>query len=49
MNRAYSVLEVKPTKAKSNGRIDGIAALVNALGIAEKGEKPAPKYQMFFA
>jgi phage terminase large subunit-like protein len=37
---------IKPTKAKSNGRIDGIAALVNALGIAEKGEKPAPKYQM---
>jgi phage terminase large subunit-like protein len=39
---------IKPTKAKSNGRIDGIAALVNALGIAEKGEKPAPKYQMLF-
>lgn len=31
---------IKPTKAKSNGRIDGIAALVDALGIAEKGEKP---------
>lgn len=40
---------IKPTKANSHGRIDGIAALVNALGIAEKGEKPAPKYQMFFA
>lgn len=39
---------IKPTKAKSNGRIDGIAAFVNALGIAEKGEKPAPKYQMIF-
>ncbi len=37
---------IKPTKAKSSGRIDGIAALVNALGVAEKGEKPAPKYQM---
>ncbi|MEY9466305.1 phage terminase large subunit-like protein [Bradyrhizobium ottawaense] len=33
---------IKPTKAKSNGRIDGIAALVNALGIAEKGDS-APK------
>lgn len=39
---------IKPTKAKSNGRIDGIAGFVNALGIAEKGEKPAPKYQMIF-
>jgi phage terminase large subunit-like protein len=36
-----AVENIKPTKAKSNGRIDGIAALVNALGIAEKGEKPA--------
>jgi phage terminase large subunit-like protein len=44
-----AVENIKPTKAKSNGRIDGIAAFVNALGIAEKGEKPAPKYQMFFA
>lgn len=44
-----AVENIKPTKAKSNGRIDGIAALVNALGIAEKGEKPPPKYQMFFA
>jgi phage terminase large subunit-like protein len=25
---------IKPTKAKSNGRIDGIAGLVNALGVA---------------
>ena len=25
---------IKPTKAKSNGRIDCVAALVNALGIA---------------
>lgn len=33
---------IKPTKAKSNGRIDGVAALVNALGIAEKGDS-APK------
>jgi phage terminase large subunit-like protein len=43
-----AVENIKPTKAKSNGRIDGIAALVNAIGIAEKGEKPAPKYQMIF-
>lgn len=28
---------IKPTKAKSNGRIDLVAALVDALGIAEKG------------
>lgn len=35
-----AVENIKPTKAKSNGRIDGIAALVNALGIAEKGEAP---------
>lgn len=28
---------IKPTKAKSNGRIDLIAALVDALGIAAKG------------
>ncbi len=34
-----AVENIKPTKAKSNGRIDGIAALVNALGIAGKGEK----------
>lgn len=33
---------IKPTKAKSNGRIDGVAALVNALGIAAKGEGPGP-------
>jgi phage terminase large subunit-like protein len=44
-----AVENIKPTKAKSNGRIDGIAGFVNALGIAEKGEKPAPKYQMIFA
>lgn len=37
---------IKPTKAKSNGRIDGIASFVNALGIAGKGEKPEPKYQI---
>lgn len=37
---------IKPTKAKSNGRIDGIAALVNALGIAGQGEKPAVKPQL---
>jgi phage terminase large subunit-like protein len=36
-----AVENIKPTKAKSNGRIDGIAALVNALGIAEKGETTA--------
>lgn len=41
-----AVENIKPTKAKSNGRIDGIAALVNAIGIAEKGEKPPPKYQL---
>lgn len=29
---------IKPTKAKSNGRIDLIAAAVNALGIASQGE-----------
>jgi phage terminase large subunit-like protein len=29
---------IKPTKAKSNGRIDLIAACVNALGIASQGE-----------
>ena len=40
---------IKPTKAKSNGRIDGIAALVDALGIAEKGVPAPKKYQMFFA
>lgn len=37
---------IKPTKAKSNGRIDGIAGFVNALGIAEKGEKAAPVPQL---
>jgi phage terminase large subunit-like protein len=37
---------IKPTKAKSNGRIDGIAALVNSLGIAEKGDKSPPKIDL---
>lgn len=29
---------IKPVKSQKTGRIDGIAALVNALGIAEKGD-----------
>lgn len=33
---------IKPTKAKSNGRIDLIAAFVDALGIAEQGAGPGP-------
>lgn len=33
---------IKPTKAKSNGRIDLIASLVNALGIANQGGDPGP-------
>jgi len=37
---------IKPAKSKSTERIDGIAALVNAIGIAAKGVKPEPKYQM---
>ena len=44
-----AVDNMKPAKNKSTERIDGIAALVNAIGIAAKGEKPAPKLQMIFA
>jgi phage terminase large subunit-like protein len=34
---------IKPTKAKSSGRIDLIAACVNALGIASAAPAEAPK------
>ena len=39
---------IKPVKQDGNSRIDGIVALVNAMGIGAKGVKPAPKYQMIF-
>jgi len=35
---------IKPTKAKSSGRIDLIAAVVDALGIAEKGDTSGSVY-----
>lgn len=41
--------DIKPAKDKSTERIDGIAALVNALGIAARGVPVPPKYQMIFA
>jgi phage terminase large subunit-like protein len=34
---------IKPTKAKSTQRIDGIAALVNAIGVASKDEGDSGK------
>lgn len=38
----------KPSKLRSTGRIDGIVALVMALGTAAKSAEKAPSYQMFF-
>ena len=38
---------VKPDKSKSNERIDGVVALVMALGRAML-QPPEPKYQVFF-
>jgi phage terminase large subunit-like protein len=39
-----AVENIKPVKSKKTGRIDGIAALVNALGIAEKGDTSLSVY-----
>ena len=39
----------KPSKATSTGRIDGITALMMALGIAHRDLDQQPKYQMFTA
>ena len=36
----------KPTKARSNGRIDGLVAAVMAAGVAKKAE-PAKDYNIF--
>jgi phage terminase large subunit-like protein len=37
---------IKPSKDKSSIRIDGIAGLVNAIGISAKGVKAPPTYQI---
>lgn len=38
----------KLTKAKSSGRIDGMIALTQAMGVAPLQDAPAPEHQMFF-
>ena len=40
-------LDRKPAKDKSTERIDGIVALIMALGRAILPEEPAPEYQFF--
>lgn len=39
----------KPNKARSTGRIDGFAALLMALGVAQKDLEATPVYQLFVA
>jgi phage terminase large subunit-like protein len=52
MCAANAVVQMDPAgnrklnKAKSSGRIDGLVALAMAFGVADKGEKPAPKPQL---
>ncbi len=38
----------KPEKKKSTGRIDGIVALIEAMGAASARSEPEPTYSMFF-
>lgn len=43
-----AVDNIKPAKDKSSIRIDLIVAIVQAIGIAGKGEPPPPQYQVLF-
>jgi phage terminase large subunit-like protein len=53
-NAASVVMEVdaqgnrKPEKKKSTGRIDGIVALIEAMGAASARSESEPTYSMFF-
>jgi phage terminase large subunit-like protein len=39
---------LKPAKDKSTERIDGIVALIMAIGRAMVAQEPQPEYSMFF-